>query len=150
MKKESIKFLNEVGALASTFEAQRDYTDEGLSDQEQQFYSVLMFCFDLLARTDFNAKTIIDIPETAGYEGENTEFNPISISNDVFADAVFSLATKSGSVDMRSLLKRFMRSQKDAASKANIRQATISEYIQGKSAFNCDSYEKIINAYIQG
>lgn len=148
MKKTALQLFKDLGGAITAFEAQRDYTDEGLNEKEQQFYDVLNFCFDILARTDFNTELIHNIPEAAGHEGENTEFNTLSVSADTFADMVFTIATKKGSVNLRDVLKRFMPSQKKAAEITGQRPATISDYLNRKSSFNCDSYETIINHYI--
>lgn len=148
MKKTAFQLFQVLGAAITSAEAQRDYTEEGLNEKEEQFYNVLNFCFDLLARTDFNTETVHEIPEAAGHEGENTDFNPLSVSSDAFADMVFNIATKTGNVDLREVLKRFMKSQKEAAELIGKRPATISEYLNKKSSFNCDSYEKIINSYL--
>ncbi len=146
MKETAFNLINKLSETLSLFETQRDF--EELNSEEQEFYDTLNFCMDLLARTKFNTETD-DIPEAAGHEGEDTGFNPLPVIKDSFADAAFNIVTKQNSVDLRSILKRFMHSQKEAAQIIDKREATISEYLNKKSSFNCDSYEAIINAYIQ-
>ena len=148
MKETAINILQQIGDTLTACEAKRDY--EGLSKKDEQFYLTLAFCYDLLSHIDFNKETIHEIPEAAGYEGENTEFNPHPVPADYFPEFVFALATRSGTVDLRKILKRFMSSQKEAAKICGKREATISDYINHKSPFNCDNYEQILNAYIQG
>ena len=135
MKKTQKYFINKLTETIKRIEDGRDYPPEGLLEQDQQFLDMLHFTFDMLARTDFNLNTI-----------ENDEAT-LPITHNPIVDFSFE-AAQNKPIDLRKLLKGAMTTQREAAKLVSVRPATISDFMRGVTAFNCDNYEIILNDFI--
>ena len=150
MKQQFLKALETVSDVLGTAGAVSEFED--LNSEEQEFFDVLMLCYDLLSRTSISKNILVPQPEEMKEHGFEDDFIPkYGIASDALADFAFSVATKSGAVDLRKLLYRVMapHRQQDLANDAGIRRQTISEYINGHKSMTTDNYEKIINATLK-
>ncbi len=115
-------------------EGLRDHGAE-FSRDDHELVAVLNLSLDLLAMTNANKKLE----------------SPVPIIDSPLIKFVFNLTTCQNKIDMRELLKQSMALEHQAAiaKKVNIRQATISDYLTGRSSMRVDNYEAILNDYIR-
>jgi hypothetical protein len=145
---KSIKAISE---QITWLEAERDHIPEDFTTEHEEMLNVLYLCYDLLARTSAIEKLEVPTPpEMFDHDGNDSEMMPVyGQMQDAFTDFVFALATKQGKISLRDLLCRFISTQKEAAESIGKRRQTIGDYLNNKSSFNCDSYEEILNYYIE-
>lgn len=145
-----MKSLKTISNEITILEAERDFGD--ITPEELEQLAILNLCYDLLSRTITAQKIKVPTPHEMKEPGfENEETQVYGISSSALADFAFAIATKQGSVDLRELLReiKFGHTNKEIAKYIGVRAATISEYMNRKSPFNADSYEKIINSILK-
>lgn len=141
--------MQQVSDLLQQFEAQRDYGD-GLSHDEQQFYEVLNFVYDLLSRTNIISSILVPMPEEMKEPGfDQDTVQKYGISGGVLADAGFAFAIKQGKIDLREILSTLMRSKrismKDVCEATAQGYPNMSRFLSGKNNIYADNLEKAIN-----
>lgn len=145
-----MKSIQAISDEITVLEAVRDYAPYDFTSENNETLKVLYFCYELLARTSVIEKLKVEThTEMKDCDITNDSMPKFMHLNDYFEDFVFSLVTKQGEVSLRDLLRRFISSQKEAAKIIDKRAATISDYLTNKSSFNCDSFEILLNAYIE-
>jgi len=141
-----MKSLETIANEITLLESERDFGD--ITPEGMELLAVLNLCYDLLTRTKKAQGILINQPEEMKEEGfEDDLIQAYGVPSSALANFSFAIATKSGHVDLRKLLKevKFSHTDKSIAESVGIRRATISEYMNHKSSFNADTYEKIIN-----
>jgi hypothetical protein len=132
------------------------FDDEQMTPEEKQFYKVMMFCYDLLVKTDLAQSYVRPVTsedrEDFELDDETKVISKYANSPDSIIDFTFALVAKKGKVNLREVLRQMMgvnkKTQMQLTESADIRQATISDYLTGKSAMNTDNFEKLINTII--
>jgi hypothetical protein len=145
-----MKSLETISNEITVLEAERDFGD--ITPEGLELLSVLNLCYDLLSRTKAAQAIRVKQPDEMKEPSfDDEETNVYGVSSSQLADFAFAIATKQGSVDLRKLLAETMSShvRSELAKKVGIRPSTISEYMNHKSPFNCDSYQAIINQIIK-
>jgi hypothetical protein len=151
---QSQTLMQQVSDLLQQYEAQRDYTAEGLTAQEKEFYEVLNFVYDLLSRTQIISSIQVPMPEEMKEPGFDQEFvQKYGISGGVLADSGFAFAIKQGKIDLREILSTLMRtkhiSMKDVCEATAQGYPNMSRYLAGKNNIYADNLEKAINHCIK-
>lgn len=135
-----MNILKILAHVITTLEADRDYTDQPFSAEQERFLAVLNLCYDLLTRTETAQNSNV---------ADDGDIIHYAINANTLADFAFSITTQQGEVDMRELLSVIIRrsndTQKEIAAGAGIRPNTIGDYLNGKKGLTIRSYEKILN-----
>jgi len=142
----TMKSIEAISDEITVLEGDRDFGD--ITDEGMEMLAVLNLCYDLLTRTKAVQGIEVVQMEEMKEPGFDEEFAQVyGVSSNVLADFAFSIITKTGKVDLRSLLYQIKYNHTDTAiSKAiGIRRATISDYMNSKSQFSADKYEQIVN-----
>lgn len=124
-----------------------------ISTSQENRLAILNLCSELLNRTSpliskFQELSIYgDIDKVSDF----TNYNPL-------ADFVYAIATRRSPISLRDLMSYILTdvrwgpenmTQQKIAQNADVRQATISDYITGKVSMTADNYEKVINATLK-
>lgn len=137
MKKQAIELFRKIADLQQVCEATRDNT--GLTADEEEFYNIIVFCSDLLARIAYNKNQLIDI--------DLDKYTPLPVTADPLIDFVYQILQKQSGLDMRALLKRFIRNTKSELSdEARIRRATLIDYLSNKSDITTETFIRYLEA----
>ena len=142
-----IQIIELISNQITVLEAIRDRDEANYTDKDAEMLGVLNLCYDLLTRTEEISSIVVKQPEEMKEPGHEEEYiRQYGITSNAFADFCFNVATKTGKVDMRELLRWFIPSYRKTSILTDIREATISDYLTYKRAMLADNYEKIINS----
>lgn len=154
MNDEFKKILDQIGEVltyAGFYDTQLMDEGKSLPEEEQQFYDVLMFCYDLLTRTTINLDDVVPMPEEMKEPWEEGEqmINRHSVGAGADADFAFALATGKGQVSFRKLLRTILVKKnvtvQQACKSTNQGQPNMSRYLNNKQSLSSDNLEKAIN-----
>lgn len=145
-----MKSLEIISNEITILEAERDFGD--ITPEGLELLAALNLCYDLLSRTTEAQKLKVPTPPEMIEPGFDDDETPIyGVSSSQLADFAFTVATKTGTVDLRKLLREIISpfKQKHIAASVGIRANTISDYLTGKKSLTTDNYEKVINSTLK-
>lgn len=148
-----MKSIQSICEQITVLEAIRDNSPEDFSNNDFELLNVLNLCYDLLTRTKKVSEITVelsDIDRDLLEENSNiTQKYPQATSQ--LADFAFSIATKTGTVDLRKLFGEVIWGNKkqEIAKKANVRRQTIGDYLNNKTNINSDNYQNVVNACLK-
>lgn len=154
MKDQYKEILNRIGDIITAsgyYDSQCEDEGRNMPAEEAEFYRVLDFCYELLARTSINADAPIETPDILKEPGETKisfiTKHPIRSGADL--DFAFAIASGKGSVNFRGLFDAIIR--KNCRTISQVCQATaqgqpnMSRYLARKQTIYADNLEKAIN-----
>lgn len=150
MKTEFIKALEALSDTVTNAGMAMVYQE--FTPEENEFYEVLMLCYDLLSRTAISQSIITKQDELMKDSDDDADYvRKFGIASSELADFTFALSTKKGQVSLRKLLRQitFNKTQKEIAEMADTYQSNISKYFSEKSEIQTDTWEKIVNAVLK-
>ena len=151
MKKKFLKSLETISDVLTTAGAASEYED--FSAEEQEFYHILMLCYDLLSRTQIAQSITVEQPEELKEPGfDDDTVLKYGIISSSLADFAFALAAFKGEINLRKLFDETLNLAKFKGiitkmitDKTGVSSNSISVYRNGKGGLTADNFEKVLN-----
>lgn len=144
-----MKSLETISNEITILEVERDFGD--ITPEDLEMLSILNLCYDLLTRTTVVKKIIIETDEQMQDAGFDKLEQKYGVPSNQLADFAFSIATKTGNINLRKLLYQITSQlqQQEIATKAGLRRQTIGDYLNQKTNIMVSNYESTINACLK-
>lgn len=158
MKEEYLKLLEHVSTVLTSAgydQTFREEAGEEIPADEQEFYEVLNFVYDLLTRTEISKAVIVKTPEEMKEPGFEDEFTRVyGITADDAVDFSFALAIRKGQISFRKLLRTMINragfgenriTMKEICKETGQGYPNMSRYLNNQQTIFADNVEKAIN-----
>lgn len=151
-----MKDVSDAVTTVSAITAHDVQAEAEMTQAETEFYNVLMFCYDLLARTELaqSIKAPVDEFMIDPYAESDKDLKPgdlvpvYGITNDHLADMVITFITKTGNVDLRSLMRNKISSLKKVEEITGFPAGNLSNYLSGKREMNTGTWVRIMTEVV--
>lgn len=151
MKQQFISALEAVSDVLTTAGVVSEY--EEFSCDEQEFYDILMLCYDLLSRTQIAQAITVKQPVEFQEPGFDDEIVlKYGITSCSLADFAFALAKLDGEINIRNLFNETLNRAKfkgitttQITKNTGVSSNSISVYHNGKGGITADNLEKVLN-----
>jgi hypothetical protein len=150
MKDQFLTLTASISEALTGFGIHMEYNET--SAEENEFYDVLMLCYELLIRTQLVSAVEVLVP--AEYIEPGDDLKPgdmipaYNITLDALADFSFAMTTKKGKVDLRALLKQRIYQQGNMVMVKDVtgfHKSNLSDYFKGKREMQSGTWEMIVN-----
>jgi len=154
MKDQFINVMQNLSTVLTGFGIHVEYNET--TADEREFYEVLMFCYELLARTSLLQS--IQIPVDIDYIDEGDGLQPgdlvpvYNITRDAFADMAFALTANKGKVDLRAVLEQKIYRNGNMVTVEKLtgfHKPNLSDYLNAKREMTTGTWSDIMNALIE-
>lgn len=147
--------MKDVSDAVTTVSAITMHTPEAEDDMTQaqkEFYDVLMFCYDLLARTELaqSVKAPVDEFMIDPFAESDKDLKPgdlvpvYGVTAAYLPDFVTTFITQKGSIDLRKLMRNYVHSLKKVEDLTGFAAGNLSNYLSGKREMNTGTWERIM------
>lgn len=154
MKDQFINLMQNLSTVLTGFGIHVEYNET--TSEEREFYDVLMFVYELMARTKLIQS--IEVPVPAEYIEPGDDLQPgdmvraYNITSDALADFAFALTVNKGKVDMRAMMQQKIYQFGNTVTVEKLtgfHKTNLSDYMNAKREMNTGTWEMIMNALIE-